>query len=83
MKYVEVVTDAGSSDTILALAEKAEARDTRLGVVGEDGKRQIRLLVVRRQNNSHSFSHLTMCGFGCILAFKEVSHESRTEPFRI
>ncbi len=45
MKYVEVVADAGSSDTITALAEKADSRDIRLGAAGEDGKRQIRLLV--------------------------------------
>jgi hypothetical protein len=38
---------------------------------------------VRRQNNSHSFSHLTMCGFGRILACKEINHESRAEPFPI
>ena len=45
MKYVEVVADAGNSDTIAALAEKLEARDVRLGVVGEDGMQAVRLLV--------------------------------------
>ena len=45
MKYVEVVADAGNSDTIAALAEKLEARDVRLGVVGEAGMQAVRLLV--------------------------------------
>ena len=45
MKYVEVVADAGSVDTILAISEKCEARDLRLGIVGEDGMQQMRLLV--------------------------------------
>ena len=45
MKYVEVVADAGSVDTILAISEKHEARDLRFGMVGEDGLQQMRLLV--------------------------------------
>jgi len=45
MKYVEVVADAGSVDTILAISEKCEARDLRLGIVGDDGMQQMRLLV--------------------------------------
>jgi uncharacterized hydrophobic protein (TIGR00341 family) len=45
MKYVEVIADAGSSDTIVAIAEKAKAQDFRLGVVGEDGMQQMRMLV--------------------------------------
>ena len=45
MKYVEVVADAGSSDTIVAISEKYEARDLRLGIVGDDGMQQMRLLV--------------------------------------
>ncbi len=45
MKYVEVVANAGSSDTISAIAEKAKVQDFRLGVVGEDGMQQMRLLV--------------------------------------
>ncbi|PLY12718.1 MAG: TIGR00341 family protein [Sedimenticola sp.] len=45
MKYVEVVTDAGSSDTIVAIAEKAEALDCRRGVLCEDGMQLMRLLV--------------------------------------
>ncbi len=45
MKYVEVVANAGSSGTISAIAEKAKAQDFRLGVVGEDGMQQMRLLV--------------------------------------
>jgi len=45
MKYVEVVANAGSSDTVFAIAEKVKARDLRLGAVGEDGMQQMRLLV--------------------------------------
>lgn len=45
MKYVEIIADAGSSDTVTAIAEKAEAMDVRLGVVGEDGMQQMRMLV--------------------------------------
>ncbi len=45
MKYVEVIANEGSSDTISAISEKHEAHDLRLGVVGEDGKQQIRLIV--------------------------------------
>jgi uncharacterized hydrophobic protein (TIGR00341 family) len=45
MKYVEVIADAGSADTILAISEKVNARDFRLGVPGEDGLQQMRMLV--------------------------------------
>lgn len=45
MKYLEVVADAGSADTVLAIAEKQEVSDFRLGVVGEDGLQAMRLLV--------------------------------------
>jgi uncharacterized hydrophobic protein (TIGR00341 family) len=45
MKYVEVVADSGSSNTVQAVAEKAKAVDFRLGAVGEDGMRQMRMLV--------------------------------------
>ena len=45
MKYIEIVAAAGSSETIAAIAEKAKAEDCRLGVVGEDGMQQMRLLV--------------------------------------
>lgn len=45
MKYVEVVADAGHADTVSAIAEQLEARDFRLGAVGEDGLQQMRLLV--------------------------------------
>jgi len=45
MKCVEVIVSAGSSNTILAIAEKVKAQDVRLGVVGEDGKLWTRLLV--------------------------------------
>lgn len=45
MKYVEIVADAGSSDTVLAIAGKAKTADVRFGPVGDDGMRQMRLLV--------------------------------------
>lgn len=45
MKYVEIIADAGSSDTVSAIAEKAKVLDLRLGVVGKDGMQQIRMLV--------------------------------------
>ena len=45
MKYVEVVADAGHLDTIAAIAEQLEARDFRVGTIGEDGLQQMRLLV--------------------------------------
>lgn len=45
MKYVEVVADKGSTDTVAAIAEKSEASDLRLGEVGKDGMRAMRLLV--------------------------------------
>jgi uncharacterized hydrophobic protein (TIGR00341 family) len=45
MKYVEIIADAGNSDTVSAIAEKAEAMDFRLGVVGKDGIQQMRMLV--------------------------------------
>ncbi len=46
MKYVEVIAESGSADTLTALAEKVKAEDLRLGVVGGDGMQQSRLLVV-------------------------------------
>ncbi len=45
MKYIEVVADAGHVDTVSAIAEQLEARDFRIGTVGEDGLQQMRLLV--------------------------------------
>lgn len=45
MKYIEVVADAGDVDTVAAIAEKVEARDFRLGLVGEDGLQSMRLLI--------------------------------------
>jgi hypothetical protein len=45
MKYVEIIADAGSSGTVSAIAEKADAMDLRLGVVGPDGMQQIRMLI--------------------------------------
>lgn len=45
MRYVEIIADAGSSGTVLAIAEKAKVQDFRLGVVGEDGMQEMRMLV--------------------------------------
>ena len=45
MKYIEVIADAGSSDTVSAIAKKFKALDFRLGLVGEDGMQPMRLLV--------------------------------------
>lgn len=45
MKYVEIIADADSSATVLAAAEKVKAEDVRFGGVGDDGMRQMRLLV--------------------------------------
>lgn len=45
MKYVEIIADAGSAGTISAIAEKIKAQDFRIGVLGEDGMQQMRMLV--------------------------------------
>ena len=45
MKYVEVVAEEGSADTVSAIAEKLGVSDFRLGEIGEDGMRVVRLLV--------------------------------------
>jgi uncharacterized hydrophobic protein (TIGR00341 family) len=45
MKYVEIIADAGSADTVSAISEKAKAVDFRLGVLAEDGMQQMRMLV--------------------------------------
>ncbi|MBK1723059.1 TIGR00341 family protein [Thiocystis violacea] len=49
MKYVEVIANAGSADTIAEVAARAKATDFRLGVVGEDGMQQMRMLVSDNQ----------------------------------
>ena len=45
MKYVEVVAEEGSANTVSAIAEKLDVSDFRLGEIGEDGMRMMRLLV--------------------------------------
>lgn len=45
MKYVEIVAESGSADTVAAIADKIKASDLRLGPVDENGLRQMRLLV--------------------------------------
>jgi uncharacterized hydrophobic protein (TIGR00341 family) len=45
MKYVEIVADVHSADTVSAIAEKLEVSDVRPGVAGEDGMQAMRLLV--------------------------------------
>lgn len=46
MKYVEVVANAGSADSVSAIVDELESSDFRLGEIGEDGMRVMRLLVV-------------------------------------
>lgn len=45
MKYVEIVADQSSAETVSALAKKHEVADFRLGVGGDDGMQPMRLLV--------------------------------------
>jgi uncharacterized hydrophobic protein (TIGR00341 family) len=45
MKYVEVVAEKGSVDTVSAIAEKHEVADIRYGAVGDDDMLAVRLLV--------------------------------------
>ena len=45
MKYIEVVADNGSADTVAAIAQKVDAADFRLGIIGDDGMQTMRLLV--------------------------------------
>ena len=45
MKYVEVIADADSSEVVAAIAKKAKSEDFRLGVTGDDGMRQMRMLL--------------------------------------
>lgn len=41
-----MVADSGHVDTVSAIVEKLDARDFRLGTVGEDGMQRMRLLGV-------------------------------------
>ena len=45
MKYIEVIADKGSSDTITAIAEKANAPDFRFGSVDDNGMQTMRMLI--------------------------------------
>lgn len=45
MKLVEVISDAGSVDTVSAIAGKHKAHDFRLAHKGEDGRQAMRILV--------------------------------------
>lgn len=45
MKYVKIIADASSSDTVSAVAKKEEVQDFRLGTAEEDGMQQMRMLV--------------------------------------
>lgn len=49
MKYIEIVASSGSADTVAAIAEKVKAEDFRLGLSGEDGMQQMRMLVADGQ----------------------------------
>ena len=45
MKYIEVIADKGSADTIAAIADKVSSPDIRFGSVDDNGVQSIRLLV--------------------------------------
>lgn len=45
MKYVEIIADPGSLDTLKAIAGKTRAADLRTAPPGEDGMQQTRMLV--------------------------------------
>jgi uncharacterized hydrophobic protein (TIGR00341 family) len=45
LKYVEIIADPGSLDTLKAIAEKARAADLRTMPPGEDGMQQTRMLI--------------------------------------
>ncbi|AWB68188.1 TIGR00341 family protein [Saccharobesus litoralis] len=45
MKYVEVIADQKSLDTVKSISEKVKAKDFRQSQVNEDGSQQMRLLV--------------------------------------
>ncbi|MBN2894625.1 MAG: TIGR00341 family protein [Campylobacterales bacterium] len=45
MKYIEIIANAKSANTVSAIADKAKVQDFRLGVVGEDGMQQMWLLL--------------------------------------
>lgn len=45
MKYVEVIADEGSRDTLEAIAEKARVEDLRFSTACEDGMQKTRMLV--------------------------------------
>ncbi len=45
MKYVEVITGASSTNTVVAVAQKEKSYDTRLGIEDDNGLQKIRMLV--------------------------------------
>ncbi|MFK7965752.1 MAG: DUF389 domain-containing protein [Burkholderiaceae bacterium] len=45
MKYVEIVASEGSTDTTIAMAQSHEAADLRLGLVDEEERRSLRVLI--------------------------------------
>jgi uncharacterized hydrophobic protein (TIGR00341 family) len=45
VKLIEVMADAGSADTLKAVAEKFKAYDFRLGFTGPDGRQAMRMVV--------------------------------------
>ena len=45
MKYVEVIAESGSSDTIRAIADQSNAEDLRSGIPDEDGMQWSRVLI--------------------------------------
>jgi hypothetical protein len=45
LKYIEIIAKSGSESTISAIANKVKALDFRVGVLGDDGMQQMRMLV--------------------------------------
>lgn len=45
MKYLEIIAEAGSANTVSAVADKVKAADFRLGAIGADGMQAMRMLV--------------------------------------
>lgn len=45
MKYVEVVAHSGSTDTVVAIAQNDEASDIHLGLIDDEGRQSMRILV--------------------------------------
>lgn len=84
MKYVEVTADAGSFDTIEAIAEQVGATDLRAGAAGEDGRQSARLLVTddRLQSALDALQNVlgTQSGAQIVVLPVEISLPAPPEP---